>query len=72
MHKACLRLQDSTKKAMLVYPPEAAGAAFWIPRSVLKHRSALETDDAHLHPLNEFTVESWWLVKHPEFSKYFS
>jgi hypothetical protein len=72
MHKACLRLQDSTKKAVLVYPPEAPGKAFWIPRSVLTHRSALETDAAHLHPLNQFTVEGWWIEKHPEHAEYFS
>jgi len=58
---------DSTDKAWRVYPPEQGpGAGFWVPRSVCTHRSQLETDAAHLHPLHHLTLEDWWVGEHPE------
>jgi hypothetical protein len=69
---ACLRHEGSTPKAMRFYPPEAPAHGFWVPRSVLSHRSQLETEAAHLHPLNKITVQDWWVEQHPELDKYFS
>lgn len=70
--KGCFRHQAATEKAFLFYPAEAPARAFWVPRSVLQHRSQLETTAAHLHPLNEITVADWWVEKNPDLDRYFS
>lgn len=72
MRKGCFRMEASTSKAWRFYPPEAPALGFWVPRSVCAHRSALEPESAHLHPLTEISVEDWWVGKYPELDQYFS
>jgi len=67
--RGTFRQEASTDKAYRMYPLESPGLAFWIPRSVLAHRSKLNND---LHPLTQITVEGWWVAKHPELDRYFS
>lgn len=72
MRKGCFRQKNHTDKAYLVYPPEAENLAFWVPRSVLGHRSQLERPDQVSHPLIQIEVEDWWVQKNLALEKYFS
>lgn len=67
--KGTFRHEASTEKAYKFYPPEAPALGFWIPRSVLTHRSKLNND---LHPVTQITVEDWWVQKNPGLDRYFS
>ncbi len=68
--RGTFRHLTSTDSAYRFYPPKGPiGDGFWIPRSVLTHRSKLNND---LHPLTQITVEAWWVEKHPELDRYFT
>ena len=68
--KGTFRHVASTEKAYQMGPLTwAPGTGFWIPRSVLTHRSKMNND---LHPLTQITLEAWWVEKNPDLDKYFT
>jgi len=41
-----------------------SGREFWIPRSVIKHRTKYPAKDPLLPPVHDVDVEDWWWNKH--------